>query len=214
DVIETGIEHVFVATGSRWRTDGRGRLRRTPEPSFEDRRVVGVDDILAGVLPEGPVVVADDDNFYMASVVAEKLALAGLDVTYVASEPLVAAWSVHTYDQGQIHAALDRLGVAIVLSHRVVALAGDAAVLACTFTGRRREIACGGLVPVTSREPEDGLWHALRADRSSGLSTLVRIGDCAAPGLIAHAVYDGHRAAREFDMEADHPAHKRERVIA
>jgi dimethylamine/trimethylamine dehydrogenase len=67
---------------------------------------------------------------------------------------------------------------------------------------------------VTSREPEDELWHAIRAERGSGFATLVRIGDCAAPGLIAHAVYDGHRAAREFDMEADHFAQLRERVIA
>ena len=213
DVVDTGIAHVFVATGSRWRTDGRGRLRRTPVPSFADERVIGVDAILDGARPEGPIVVADDDNFYMASAIAEALAGAGREVAYVASDSLVASWAVHTYDQARIHAALDRLGITIVLNHRVTELMDGAAVLTCMFTGRTREIACRTLVPVTSREPEASLWHALRAQHGARFETLIRIGDCAAPGLIAHAVHDGHRAAREFDMEAGDGVARRDRVV-
>ncbi|MDA0953014.1 MAG: hypothetical protein O3A38_10365, partial [Proteobacteria bacterium] len=42
---------------------------------------------------------------------------------------------------------------------------------------------------------------------------VVRIGDCEAPGLIAHAVYAGHRFAREFDMtERDRAAVPRDGV--
>ncbi len=213
DVVDTGIAHVFVATGSRWRTDGRGRLRRTPVPSFADERVIGVDAILDGARPEGPVVVADDDNFYMASAIAEALAGAGREVAYVASDSLVASWAVHTYDQARIHAALDRLGITIVLNHRVTELMDGTAVLTCMFTGRTREIACRTLVPVTSREPEASLWHALRAQHGARFETLIRIGDCAAPGLIAHAVHDGHRAAREFDIEAGDSVARRDRVV-
>ena len=213
DVVDTGIAHVFVATGSRWRTDGRGRLRRTPVPSFADERVIGVDAILDGARPEGPVVVADDDNFYMASAIAEALAGAGREVAYVASDSLVASWAVHTYDQARIHAALDRLGITIILNHRVTELMDGTAVLTCMFTGRTREIACRTLVPVTSREPEASLWHALRAQHGARFETLIRIGDCAAPGLIAHAVHDGHRAAREFDMEAGDGVARRDRVV-
>ena len=213
DVVDTGIAHVFVATGSRWRMDGRGRLRRTPVPSFADERVIGVDAILDGARPEGPIVVADDDNFYMASAIAEALAGAGREVAYVASDLLVASWAVHTYDQARIDAALDRLGITIVLNHRVTELMDGAAVLTCMFTGRTREIACRTLVPVTSREPEASLWHALRAQHGARFETLIRIGDCAAPGLIAHAVHDGHRAAREFDMEAGDGVARRDRVV-
>ena len=48
----------------------------------------------------------------------------------------------------------------------------------------------------TSRLPEDDLYHSL-ASRIS----IERVGDCAAPGTIATAVYAGHRYAREMDTE-------------
>jgi dimethylamine/trimethylamine dehydrogenase len=58
-------------------------------------------------------------------------------------------------------------------------------------------------VPVTSREPNDALWHDLQSDpdanATAGIMSVQRIGDCKAPGLIAHAVYDGHRIARLID---------------
>lgn len=55
-------------------------------------------------------------------------------------------------------------------------------------------MACDGFIPVTSREPQDGQWLKLQ-DR--GLTSLRRIGDARAPGLIAHAVHDGHRFDRK-----------------
>ena len=42
--------------------------------SLPDRRVYTPDDIAAGITPEGPVVVFDFDNYYMAGAVAEQLA--------------------------------------------------------------------------------------------------------------------------------------------
>ena len=52
------------------------------------------------------------------------------------------------------------------------------------------------------------LWQALKG---MPLSTLVRLGDAKAPGIIAQAVYDGHKFAREFGEE--HVAVKRERPL-
>tara|TARA_B100000795_G_scaffold4404_1_gene3097 strand:+ start:30 stop:215 length:186 start_codon:yes stop_codon:yes gene_type:complete len=44
--------------------------------------------------------------------------------------------------------------------------------------------------------------------------TLQRIGDCAAPGLIAHAVYAGHQAARELGEAPSQPDdNRRERKV-
>ena len=46
-----------------------------------------------------------------------------------------------------------------------------------------------------------------------GIKSVMRIGDCRAPGIIAAAVYSGHRAARE--MNASDPGNlsfRRERV--
>lgn len=58
-------------------------------------------------------------------------------------------------------------------------------------------------------EPNDALWHELRKHQSLHVH---RIGDCKAPGLIAHAVYDGHRLAVDFGSEEE-PAAPRERVV-
>jgi dimethylamine/trimethylamine dehydrogenase len=68
-------------------------------------------------------------------------------------------------------------------------------VLRCAYSGSEREIAAERFVPVTSREAEDSLYHALKG---RGLGSLSLIGDARAPGLIVHAVYSGHRLAQEF----------------
>ena len=60
---------------------------------------------------------------------------------------------------------------------------------------------------VTSRAPNDGLYHALRRRIKDGADgapqSLARIGDCEAPAIIAAAVYSGHRYARELDTDVD-----------
>ena len=72
---------------------------------------------------------------------------------------------------------------------------------------------------VTSRLPEDGLYHelqqALEAAPDAGIRTLRRVGDCQAPGIIATAVYEGHRYARELGTEVDADAvpFRRERHV-
>ncbi len=50
--------------------------------------------------------------------------------------------------------------------------------------------------------------------------SIQRIGDCKAPGLIAHAVYDGHRTARRIDGDQataedlpEEPPFRRDRVV-
>ena len=67
----------------------------------------------------------------------------------------------------------------------------------CQFTGREVTREAQSLVVVTARRPKDELFSELEThpDRP-GTLTLQRIGDCRAPGIIAHAVYSGHRAAR------------------
>jgi dimethylamine/trimethylamine dehydrogenase len=56
---------------------------------------------------------------------------------------------------------------------------------------------------MTARLPEDALYRALREREAewadAGLRSVRVIGDAEAPGLIAHAVYAGHRYARELD---------------
>ncbi|MEZ5776359.1 MAG: FAD-dependent oxidoreductase [Hyphomicrobiaceae bacterium] len=217
DVRATGAAHVLVATGSRWRTDGRGRHHPAAEPSFADPRTLGPDDIMDGRRPEGPVVVYDNDHYLMGALIAELLAGEGHEVTYVTSAGTVSSWTSFTAEQTRGQKRMIELGVRIVVSHAVARLIPGGAVLACGYSGRESEIACAGFVPVTSREPEDSLWLALgdrgEANAEAGLLSIARIGDCKAPGFIASAVYDGHKAARELGLEPAAVAPRRERVI-
>ncbi len=56
---------------------------------------------------------------------------------------------------------------------------------------------------VTQRNANDALYRELKADpearHEAGITGLYQIGDCLLPGLIADAVYSGHRLAREID---------------
>ena len=66
-------------------------------------------------------------------------------------------------------------------------------------------MSAGSIVLVTMREPDDRVYHALTDNPSRleevGIKSVERIGDCLAPGLVAAAVYSGHRYARELDAE-------------
>ena len=90
------------------------------------------------------------------------------------------------------------LDVTIITSHTLCSLTPYGVQAACTYTGRPRFIPAAGVLLVTSREPEQGLFDALQAE-PRGVQQVIQIGDCLAPGTIAAAVYSGHRFAREFD---------------
>jgi dimethylamine/trimethylamine dehydrogenase len=156
------------------------------------------------------VVIFDDEEYHIAAAIAGMLAGEGLDVTYVTPGKVAAEWAIFTTEQPRLQAGLIERGVRIVTSATVTALLPGEAELACGFTGRRSRIACAGFVPVTSREPRDGLWRALQ---DAGLSTLERVGDARAPGLIAHAVHDGHRAGRAHLAVPQDLAVRREHVV-
>ncbi|MCB1381001.1 MAG: FAD-dependent oxidoreductase [Alphaproteobacteria bacterium] len=212
DVVEYGADHVVIATGARWRRDGRGRSLRTAIPGLPLINLQTPEELIADPSAAGgPVVVFDDDHYYVASAIAEHLVEAGHGVTYVTSAGMVSAWSNRTAEQARAHARLIDKGVDIVVNSVVPELRPGSVVVRCVFSDRSREIACGTFVPVTSREPDDDLWRDLRARGVTGLS---RIGDCRAPGLVAHAVYDGHRFAREFGEPAANLIIGRERPLA
>jgi len=198
EVIELGIPNVFVATGSRWRNDGIGRnTQRTPPAIAAQANVMTPDDIMKGKAPaEGPVVIYDDDHAYIAGVLAEKLALDGHPVIFVTPESLVSTFTTLTLEQHRIQARLLELGVEIICNHKLSEVGSDRVWVSCGFTKNTREIVCNSVLLVTERKRETALYDALR---DKGFNTLELIGDAAAPGLIADAVYAGHMAARNFE---------------
>ena len=200
-VIELGIPNVFVATGGKWLRDGRGRSATRGIPADDAAQILTPDDVMAGRMPgKGPVVVYDDDQGYLAGVLAELLAGAGHEVIFVTPATMVSPFTEYTLEQPRVQARLIEMGVQILTAKTLAHVGRDHARLACIYTGGAEEIACAAAVLVTERRRETALHDALRNAR---LDHLELIGDAAGPGLIADAVYSGHMAARNFERASD-----------
>ena len=209
NVLEFGFGHVIVATGARWRQDGVGVTNSAPIAGSDGTNVFTPEDIVAGAGVSGPVVLFDDDNFYLGGVMAEKLRRDGHAVTLVTTAACVSPWTENTLEQHRIQARLIELGVDIVTSHTLAAVGNGEVELACVFSDRPRKLAAAAVVMVTSRHPADGLYRALADDpatlQAAGIKSVRAIGDCDVPSNIALAVYDGHLAARELDAPPRNP---------
>lgn len=108
----------------------------------------------------------------------------------------VSTWTTHTEEQYRIQEQLLNQGITLVTGTSISRVADGWVEFESIYTGDTREAAATNIQVATSREPQDGLFHAL-ADRIS----ITRIGDCHAPATIDRAVYAGHRFARELDTE-------------
>ncbi len=203
DIAEFGFQHVLVATGSTWRTDGVARFHTAPLPIAEGAQVLGPDDIFAGRLPSGrKVVVYDDDHYYLGGVIAELLAQQGHEVSIVTPGSQVSAWTNNTFEVNRIQRRLIENGVTRVTDHAVVSVGAGGVTVRDVYAGAERELDCDAVVMVTARLPKEELYLELVGRRDAGELLSVRgIGDAWAPGTIAAAVWSGRRAAEEFDAQ-------------
>ncbi|MGO1118028.1 oxidoreductase [Rhodovibrionaceae bacterium A322] len=202
-VLDFGFPVVALATGSRWHRNGMGRTHRLGVEIDPNTSVFTPDDLMAGNLPTGEVLIFDDDYYYMGSVLAELLVQSGCQVTFVTPAADVAPYTHNTLEQGRIQTRLLELGVRIVPHRSLVSLSPAGAKVACVFTEREEELAGDAIVLVTSRQPRDELYQDLLARKddwaAAGLEEVKLIGDAEAPGAIALATYSAHRFARELD---------------
>ena len=217
DVLAFGADHVAIATGASWRADGLGRSSLAPIAGLSaPAQTFTPDDIMADRLPQGRVVVYDDDSYYMATVLAEKLAMSGCQISFVTPNDSVAAWGSYTVERWRARTRLMELGVEIVTAHSLEAYDGNSVRLACAYSGQTKDLVADALLLVTARSPKDELYRELisrrDADDAGTLKSIQKIGDCDAPALIAAAVYAGHRYARELD-EGQVDAPLRDRVV-
>ena len=204
DILEAGILEVVVATGARWRGDGIGRTHWQPIPGHDLPGVFTPDDLMAGRLPTGRVVIFDDDHYYLGGVLAEHLLSSGCQVSLVTPAPLVASWSDYTLEQGRTQKRLMHLGVRCFTQHSLVTIAPTEIHIAHTVSAEETQLPCNSLVLVTDRAPNNQLYYALKPALADGsLASLRLIGDAEAPHIIAQAVYAGHLAARQFDEPAE-----------
>ena len=140
DVVEFGATRVVIATGARWRRDGVGRINSRPIRGFDAaHNVFTPDDLLDGVLVSGPIVVFDDDHYYLAAVLADQLRSAGHDVALVTPADRVSAWTVNTLEQHAIQKRLLDIGVEVHTNRNIAGVDGRGIVLECTYTGRQTD---------------------------------------------------------------------------
>ena len=202
EILDFGASHVVLATGCSWRRDGFGRSNGAAIKGFGDG-ILTPDDIMDGRVPTGHVVIFDDDAFYTGSVMAESVVKAGGTATIVTPDDTVASWSGNTLDYRHIQKRLHALGVKRLVSHNITAARPGGVQIENVWSGAASELACDAVISVTARLPNDTLHAAALSRRAeweaAGVQRVECIGDALAPGLIAHAVYAGHRYAQEFD---------------
>ncbi|HYX46115.1 MAG TPA: FAD-dependent oxidoreductase [Sphingomicrobium sp.] len=207
-VLEFGARHVAIATGSVWRRDGIGRSAGFPVPGFDGPEVYTPDDVMAGRDPEaGPVIIWDDDHYYMGGVLAELFRYAGQDVAIVTPAAMVSAWTANTLEALPIAKRMARMEVEVLPYTAVAGFGGGKVRLVSTLTGAEAERPAASLMTITARLPVDGLYLDLEQVRDRweerGIASITRIGDCWAPSTIQQAVYSGHKWARELDEEPE-----------
>ena len=93
-------------------------------PGFAGEAVFTPDDLMEGRLPSGPVVIFDDDHYYMGGVLAERCVAAGLRVTLITPAAIPSAWTANTLEALPIARRLARLGVEVVTHANVVGFDG------------------------------------------------------------------------------------------
>jgi dimethylamine/trimethylamine dehydrogenase len=199
-ILEFDADRVVIATGAKWRRDGIGRSHAEAIPGWEGPSVMTPDDIFAGRSPNGPVVVYDDDHYYMGGVIAEKLRRDSHEVTLVTPANEVSTWTTLTDEQHRIQERILNLGIRVKTGTALKEIRPGSVVAESIYTGETQEIYASTVIMATSRVAQDDLYHSLKNEID-----IQRIGDCVAPGTIAAAVYAGHKYAREMDATVPTP---------
>ena len=200
DILETGYANVIIATGALWRDDGVGRNQWKPVKGHTLAHVFTPDDLMTERIPDGRVLIYDDDHYYMGSALADLLLREGCQVTLATPAPLISYWSQFTLEQEHIQRRLMGFGVRILTQQILKEIRPEKVALACSVSGQMTEIDTDAVVLVTDRFPKDELYQALKPFYKKGkLDSLRVIGDAEAPNIIAQAIFSGHLAAREFE---------------
>lgn len=197
DVADFEADNIVVATGSTWRNDGTGSTTFHAIEGFVEHALTP-DDIMAGVDIAGPVVIYDDDHYYMGNVLAGHLAAQGHEVHLVCPLPSIAEWMGYTLESARVLDEMITLGVHMYPNTTVRRWTGAALDVMRSDTGQdQAPIEGGQLICVGARQPNDDLLTSLRKDDNLA-DRVTGIGDCLAPGIIQAAVFSGHAEARRL----------------
>ena len=206
EVIAFGADTITIATGASWRNDGVGSTNF--DPITFNTRILTPDCIMAdtefselGKELKSPVLIYDDDHFYIASCMAEILANAGFKVHYVTPLPTVATWTDLTLDQDRIIERMTQLNITM---HPNTKLATDGT-YSNVLNGNCIELDHSHLIFVGARTPNDALYTQINARKintadsnNKNIASVYRAGDCLSPGIIQAAVLSGRSIAEQI----------------
>jgi dimethylamine/trimethylamine dehydrogenase len=205
-VVTYGAEIVVLATGARWRADGMNGPTQSTIAGADQDFVLTPEQVSAvgGAIDGEHVLVYDTDGYFTAVGMAEMLLAAGKRVTVLTPFANFAMFMFFTGEAFRVNRELRAQGVSVITSHLLSEIAAGG-----TLRGQNvwspDPVAwqADAVVLVTQRQPQDALYHELKADperlEREGIEAVHRIGDCLAPRTIAENVFDGHRLAREID---------------
>jgi len=204
DALMAEADHIVIATGSTWRADGFGRTNTIALTTLTaPEQIFTPDDIMAGRLPKGKVVVFDDDYYYMGPVISEMLQKAGCEVTFVCTDNMACSFGRYTTEQPSAQRSLMEAGVQFMFSKNLEGYDGENVELSCMYTEQESSIQADAVVMVTARLPKDDLYYDLQrlmeAGKAGSTKSITRIGDCEAPAPIVSAVHSGRRYAMDLD---------------
>ena len=205
-VCEYGADIAIVATGARWNADGMNGITRASIAGAGEglAHVLTPEQVMVeGLRPPGSrVCVIDYEGYFTGAGIAEVLRAEGRAVELLTCFDLVAHYCDQTLEGVRLRRRLHDLGIGAHRAATATAVDPQGVDAADEF-GHPFRIACDGVVMVTQRGSDDALHRALADDpdalAAAGVEQVHAIGDCVAPRLIADAIFDGHRLAREID---------------
>jgi dimethylamine/trimethylamine dehydrogenase len=215
DILQFGAKRVVLATGAAWRTDGVGPATPNGIALKAGVHVLSPEAVVRGAAITGPVVVYDDDHYYVGHAVAEWLKSQGLDVTVVTPLADVSQWSYYTLELRRLEERLEDAGITCITKTKVKEALDGTLLLA---SGRKEvSLPCQALIPVTLREPNRRLMDAMNLRcaewRDAGIESTTLIGDALAPATVAAAIYSGASYGRELGEPVRAESFLRERAV-
>ncbi|MDV6211817.1 FAD-dependent oxidoreductase [Rhodococcus erythropolis] len=193
-VREVGADHVILATGSTWRTDGFSAsvAARPSIPGWDGIRVLDPIEAIENPAACGnSVVIVDDTGEYLALGLAELLATKGKKVEVVSSKLFLGDNTLFNLDVGHLYPRLYALGVTLTPQHIVGEVNSNGVVINRIWDGAAQVIPADSLVTVMLRDSDTTLLPALEAQFD-----VTSVGDCLAPRRVDEAIYEGEMAGR------------------
>lgn len=225
DILSYGADKVVLATGSHWATDGTNCISHGPIAGIDASlpNMATPEQILMENKPVGNnVIILDADGYFTGVSLAEYLADQGKNVTIVTCLGGVAPYTHFTLEAPNLHRMMYEKKIHEKTLHWPLSVQGNKATLYYLYRdGYKRdagptkgkmprregtdtvEVEFDTLVLATGRIPNCELFKELKARKGewadNEIGGIYQAGDCYAPGLIADAIFEGHRIAREFE---------------